>query len=261
MTDRELQRVLRFLAGGEAAVREGAAAGRLLLDGGGRGVIGATRAAIDRLAAQGLCRLDAGRLAITPAGAANRRRTEAGADGFLVQHRTLETCEVETVEGPQRAVVNLDESPLRSIAHRLDRNGRRLLEDDEVAAGERLRADYTRGQLMPRLGANWQAAVASGRRDGRGGIADLTDAALGARIRVEKALVAVGPELSGVLVDVCCFLKGLELVERERGWPVRSAKVVLKTALAALSRHYRPPARQAPRHILHWGAEGYRPTL
>jgi hypothetical protein len=162
-------------------------------------------------------------------------------------------------DGPQRAVVNLDESPLRSIARRLDRNGRRLLDDDEVAAGERLRADYTRGQMMPRLGANWQAAVASGRRDGRGGIADLTDAALAARIRVEKALVAVGPELSGVLLDVCCFLKGLELVEQERGWPVRSAKIVLKTALAALSRHYRPPAR--PRHILHWGAEGYRPTL
>jgi len=261
MTDRDMQRVLRFLAGGEAGIRDGAAAGRVLLDGGGRGVIGTTRPAIDGLVAQGLCRCDGDRLAITEAGTANRRRAEAGADGFLAQHRTLEACEVETGEGPQRAVVNLDESPLRSIARRLDRNGRRLLDDDEVAAGERLRADYTRGQMMPRLGANWQAAVASGRRDGRGGIADLTDAALAARIRVEKALVAVGPELSGVLLDVCCFLKGLELVEQERGWPVRSAKVVLKTALAALSRHYRPPARQAPRHILHWGAEGYRPTL
>ena len=261
MTDRDRQRVLRFIAGGEAGIREGAAAGRALLDGGGRGVIGVARAAIDGLVAQGLCRLDGDRVAITPAGTANRRRAEADADGFLTQHRTLEMCQVETEDGPRPAVVNLDESPLRAIARRLDRNGRRLLDDDEVAAGERLRTDYTRGQMMPRLGANWQAAVASGRRDGRGGIADLTDAALAARIRVEKALVAVGPELSGVLVDVCCFLKGLELVERERGWPVRSAKVVLKTALAALSRHYRPPARQAPRHILHWGAEGYRPTL
>lgn len=261
MIDRDMQRVLRFLAGGEAGIRDAAAAGRVVLDGGGRGAIGATHAAIDGLAAQGLCRRDGDRLAISAAGMANRRRVEAGADGFLAQHRTLETCTVETGEGPQRAVVNLDESPLRSIARRLDRNGRRLLDDDEVAAGERLRADYTRGQMMPRLGANWQAAVSSGRRDGRGGIADLTDAALAARMRVEKALAAVGPELSGVLVDICCFLKGLELVEQERGWPVRSAKIVLKTALAALSRHYRPPARQAPRHILHWGGEGYRPTL
>lgn len=258
--DRDLQRVLRFLTPGEASLRAGAATDRVLLAADGRGVIGVARAAIDDLTARGLCRMQGDRLAITETGRANRRRAEAGADGFLAQHRTLETQQIVDGEEIRSARVNLDESPLRSIARRLDRNGNRTLDDREVAAGERLRADYTRGQMMPRLGANWQAAVASGRRDGRGGIADITDAALAARMRVDKALTAVGPELSGVLVDVCCFLKGLELVERERGWPVRSAKVVLKTALSVLSRHYEPPAR--PRQqVLHWGAEGYRPTL
>ena len=115
----------------------------------------------------------------------------------------------------------------------------------EFQAGERLRADYTRGQIMPRLSANWVASVASGRRDG--GVADLTDAALAARQRVEQAISAVGPELSGVLIDVCCFLKGMETVEVERGWPVRSAKVVLKTALGVLSRHYNPAASRQGR--------------
>src|SRR5690606_2360380 len=106
-------------------------------------------------------------------------------------------------------------------------------------AGERLRADYTRGQLMQRLGVNWDAAGAAG-RGGGSGIGDLTDAALAARLRVEKALAAVGPELSGVLVDICCFLKGMEQVEVERVWPARSAKVMLKSALGALARHYEP---------------------
>ena len=89
----------------------------------------------------------------------------------------------------------------------------------------------------------------------------LTDAALAARMRVEKAVRAVGPELSGVLIDVCCFLKGMETVEMERGWPVRSAKVVLKTALGALSRHYNPESGTRHRPMLHWGADDYRPSI
>ena len=115
---------------------------------------------------------------------------------------------------------------------------------------------------MPRLGANWVAAVASGRRGDAGGGIELTDAALAARFRVEKAIAAVGPELSGVLIDVCCYLKGMQRVEAERGWPARSAKIVLKSALGALNRHYDPSAgRHRQPRLLHWGSMDYRPAI
>jgi hypothetical protein len=218
-------------------------------------------AVLDGLARKALIRPGGGRLALSPSGEALLRREAAADDPFLAQHRDSDRALVETPLGLTAVTVNHAESPLALLMRRRDRNGTPFLSQREFDAGERLRADYTRGQIMPRLGANWEQPISTGRRGAAP--TDLSDGALAARMRVERALEAVGPELSGVLVDICCFLKGLETVEGERGWPVRSAKVVLKTALGSLARHYEParPAGGRRRAILSWGAEDFRPTL
>jgi hypothetical protein len=171
----------------------------------------------------------------------------------------------EAPAGAPAPLIDLEESPVAQLARRRWRDGKPFLDAVAVAAAERLRSDFERGQLQPRVTANWSATVNRGRRSGdAGGIADLTDAALAARRRVGLAVAAVGPELSGVMIDVCCFLKGLETVERERGWPARSAKLALSLALAALARHYgfssaaHGPARSKLRH---WGSDDYRPEI
>jgi hypothetical protein len=132
-----------------------------------------------------------------------------------------------------------------------------LIEPVQFLAGERLRAEFTRANLMPRITSNWSAAVASGARGASP--ATFTDTVLGARQRVRHALDAVGPEFSGLLVDVCCFLKRLEEVERERSWPPRSSKVVLQLGLDRLARHYGLQAEargQAKATVRTWLAEG-----
>jgi hypothetical protein len=67
---------------------------------------------------------------------------------------------------------------------------------------------------------------------------NMTEGSVAARQRVRLALEAAGPEFAGLLLDVCCFLKGIEDVERERIWPRSSAKIVLRLGLDRLARHY-----------------------
>ncbi len=209
---------------------------------------------------------DGGQFRISAAGAAAvRRRRSGGTDSYAAQHQDRGTIMLDDPAfGRRRATVNHDESPLAWLRRRKDAHGRPMIDASQFAAGERLRADYERAQLMPRVTANWTAAVAAKRRSGANGIADLTESALAARRRVEAALTALEPEMANLAVDFCCFLKGLEQIESERQWPARSAKVVLRLTLAALARHYGLSTRArgpgaAP--LRHWGAEGYRPEL
>lgn len=157
------------------------------------------------------------------------------------------SCSILVDGRPEQVAVDLTESPLAWLATRKGKDGRPLVSSVQVMAGERLRLDFTRAGLMPRVTTDWSL---SGRTGGAGqGPEALTDMVIAAKRRVHAALAAVGPELGGVLQDVCCFLKGLESVEQERGWPARTGKVVLGLGLDRLAAHYRLSSQvQGPAH-------------
>jgi len=178
-----------------------------------------------------------------------------GVDRFRAQHLSLSVQEIMTEDGFSRVTVNDGESPLAWLARRKGRDGRAMIDGSQFVAGEKLRADFTRGHLAPRVTSSW-SGVARGKNCGGGDAGTMTDAVIAARQRVRLALEACGPELSGVLMDVCCFLRGLEDVERERGWPARSAKVVLQLALDRLARHYGLEMRpRESAHVRTWLAD------
>lgn len=188
------------------------------------------------------------RLVVTRAGRARARRGQADPEHrFLAQHRPLEKATVEVAGISASVRVDAAESPLAWLRRRSDRAGRPLLDAAQFAAGERLRTDLTLAQILPRVTANWSASAARERRTPAG--ATLNDTIIAARQRVSRALDHVGPDFSGLLIDVCGFLKGLEAVERERGWPARAGKLILRMALTRLADHYglaseaRGPAR------------------
>jgi len=157
------------------------------------------------------------------------------------------------------------ETPLQWLRRRNDKSGRPLLTGPQLQAGEKLAEDYWHAQLMPRITANWSAPAPGERtrRSAPGTGVEMRDAVVAARQRVDRALKAVGPEMAGLLVDVCCHETGLETAERSAGWPCRSGKVVLDIALTTLARHYGliPPERPPAARLRHWGDADYRPTL
>ena len=167
------------------------------------------------------------------------------------------------------ASVSASESPLAWLRRRKDRDGEALISQAQFDAGERLRADFWFAQMTPRVTMSW-SAMAPAQRRRRAGMTlasdgDLQENIAGARERVRRALAAVGPELAGVLIDVCCHLKGLEEAERAAGWPPRAGKVVLQLALTRLARHYGigPATGASPRAgaMRHWGSDDHRPLF
>jgi hypothetical protein len=158
-------------------------------------------------------------------------------DPLRVRHLALASRVLADAEGPARVLVDERESPLAWLARRRGKGGEALVGAHHLQAGERLRADFTCAQLMPRTTSNWDVSAARGRR-AAGPAMTATESALAARQRLHHALDAAGPEFSGLLLDVCCFLKGLEDVERERLWPRGAARIVLRLGLDCLARHY-----------------------
>lgn len=185
------------------------------------------------------------RYRITPSGRAALKRFIAEDDEdrntFGTQHREMQTRQLPTgTEGERgrRVRYNVAESPLVALSRRRDKDGRSFLSDQMVAAGERLREDFELAQMGPRVAQNWDRFLTGGDRGSFSGDSGLAEGPKAARDRVLAALTDLGPGLGDVVLRCCCFLEGMEAVERRMGWSARSGKIVLRIALQRLCRHY-----------------------
>lgn len=160
------------------------------------------------------------------------------ADPYSAQHRDwAERADPEAANRRRGIRYNAAESPLTALARRKDKCGKPFLSPDLVAAGERLREDFELSQMGPRVTQNWDKFLTGGAR-GDFGAGAAGGGSERARARVMTALGDLGPGLGDVVLRCCCFLEGLEAVERRMGWSARSGKIVLRIALTRLKAHY-----------------------
>jgi len=137
------------------------------------------------------------------------------------------------VRSSRSVTVNLTESPLGWLF------ARGLVTRRQFDAGERLRTDWERAQLAPRVTMAWDSAPVA---RGRGGFAaqpDLGGAQIDAKRRFDGAIASAGTGLADILWRIVCAGEGMRDAETALGWPARAGKLVLSFALDRVADYYR----------------------
>lgn len=129
--------------------------------------------------------------------------------------------------------VNAAESPLGWLF------ARGLVTQRQYDAGDRLRSDWERAQLAPRVTMSWDAAPVARGRGGSAVEPDLSGTQIDAKRRFDAAIEAVGPGLADILWRVVCAGDGMRQAETALGWPARAGKLVLTFALDRVAAYYR----------------------
>jgi hypothetical protein len=154
----------------------------------------------------------------------------------LLSEQSIDHGIAATRKGSRQArsvTVNLVESPLGWLF------SRGLVTQRQFDAGERLRADWERAQLSPRVTMSWDAAPMASGRGGAVGAPDLTGSQIDAKKRFQAAVDAAGPGLADILWRVVCAGEGMRDAETALGWPARAGKLVLTLALDRVAAFYR----------------------
>lgn len=153
----------------------------------------------------------------------------------LLDERALATPGNSNRRTVRSVTVNITESPLGWL------RARGLVTRRQYDAGERLRSDWERAQLAPRVTMAWDAAPVARGRGGSADGPDLSGAQIDARRRFDDAIASAGPGLADILWRIVCAGEGMRDAETALGWPARAGKLVLTFALDRVAAYYRMP--------------------
>lgn len=179
--------------------------------------------------------------AISQAGRSSAKRIEAApGEAFVAQHLEIEHRSVVDEAGHTRTVRAIaQDALLRRLSGLSNGAGAAWLSTDELAAARMLRADWELSQRGLTRGSDLTAAPQSGSARGPGNAQERRLAIrCDARRRMADALDKLAPPLRRIVERVCLSEQGLEAIERDEGWPARSAKLALKLGLAQLASAY-----------------------
>jgi len=182
---------------------------------------------VEKLVSSGILVLKGDKCFASDAAAAWLKRQLSDGPGFGEQHRQIE----KSSEG---LCLNLRESALRILATKTKGKPAFLL-PHHLAAANRIHMLLMRTQMIQRTTMSYDPGRVGGKNSGSFVAHDLADSAVDAKKQLFKLLEMLPADCAGVIMDVCGFQKGLQLIEAERQWPRRSAKLILRIGLEQLA--------------------------
>jgi hypothetical protein len=151
----------------------------------------------------------------------------------LLDERPIDGRSDVAVRPARSVTVNMAESPLGWLF------ARGFVSQRQFDAGERLRSDWERAQLAPRVTMAWDSAPVARGRGGAAVAPDLNGAQIDAKRRFNGAIAHAGTGLADILWRVVCAGEGMREAETALGWPARAGKLVLSFALDRVADYYR----------------------
>jgi hypothetical protein len=151
----------------------------------------------------------------------------------LLDERSIDGRSDVAVRPARSVTVNMAESPLGWLF------ARGFVSQRQFDAGERLRSDWERAQLAPRVTMAWDSAPVARGWGGAAGAPDLNGAQIDAKRRFNGAIAHAGTGLADILWRVVCAGEGMREAETALGWPARAGKLVLSFALDRVADYYR----------------------
>lgn len=185
---------------------------------------------VQELASQGIVALSNSKCEPTPLARNWLKRKLLEGQDLADQHREI----VVKANGTRK---NLAQGTLGTLV--IGQKGAQpFMQRHHVEAANRIEKLVEQAQMRQRTTMSYDPTRVGGKSGSGSAGPELGGRAIDARNTLNACLGKLAPDCAGVVLDVCGLQKGLQLVEQERKWPRRSAKMILRVGLDQVAIHF-----------------------
>lgn len=161
------------------------------------------------------------RLSARPEARTWLRRIRSEGQPFIEQHLGSRSGDQNLLDEPGSST---------DAVRRLAQGADSFLKPHHLAAANRIAQWSMRARMQQRVTMSYDPTYSAATRTGRRPN-DISDMASDARDRLNALIAKLPEDAAGVVLDVCVYEKSLQVIETERRWPRRSAKLALRIGL------------------------------